>query len=60
MKLTKQELKNILEQGWEARRLRAKEKSQRDCENTKEWKKREVKIKKGELPEPRRREGYLG
>lgn len=39
-KMKRSEIRNLLDQDWEARRLAALEKRKKDNENTKEWKRK--------------------
>ena len=57
-KSIEEKIKNSLE-GLSERAAARRRRQLEHSEKTKEWKEREKKIKKGELPEPRRRSCYL-
>lgn len=53
------DVKKKVKEGWEDRQTVREWRQEQHNAQTKEWKEREKKIKKGELPEPRRRSCYL-
>jgi hypothetical protein len=58
--MRKKEIKNIIEDGWQARTEARKARAARASELTKEWKKKEKLIGKGLLSEPERQAHYQG
>lgn len=58
-KISKQEIKNIIEKGWQARREKIKKQQAANNEYTKKWKEQEVLFQKFGIPLAReRREGH--
>lgn len=58
-KLTKEELRNILEDGWGQRREKLKARRVKQNEHVLKWKKQEELVKAGKIKEPKRRKNYI-